>query len=244
MTTPPIILNLGCGTRTSPLCVNIDWSATLRLKQSRLGVALAPYLLKGDRLQRFNGMRGDIVVYDLRRGIPADVSSVDAVYHSHVLEHLDRHLVPGFFSEVLRVLKPGGIHRVVVPDWERACRRYLAHLDDCISGDADHGEHDCHIEQMIEQMVRREAAGTSRQPLLRRRIENVLLGDARRRGETHQWMYDHVSLGHALKRAGFRNISVVDASTSAIPWWSDIDLDRSQGGGEYKRGSLYLEATK
>jgi SAM-dependent methyltransferase len=240
----PLILNVGCGTRTSAYCTNIDWSPILRLKASRFGARMGPLLLKGNRLESYQSLAGEVVVHDIRRGLPAADQSVDAVYHSHVLEHLDRDLVPSFLSEVHRVLKPRGVHRIVVPDFETACRTYVNHLEDCVARGECSDQHESHIAAIIEQMVRREAFGTSQQSPIRRRIENVILGDARKRGETHQWMYDRVSLRLVLEREGFRRFVVVDKSTSAIPGWENIDLDRGPDGGEYKPGSLYVEAVR
>ncbi len=105
-------------------------------------------------------------------------------------------------------------------------------------------DHDEYVGHLIEQCVRREAIGTSQQPPLRRFVENLLLGDARRRGETHQWMYDRVNLSVALDEAGFRDVAVKDYRTSAIPGWDDIALDERDDGEEYIPGSLYVEAVK
>jgi predicted SAM-dependent methyltransferase len=234
----PTILNLGCGTRTSPVTVNIDFSIYQRLHASMGGRVAAKLLLNGERRARFDAMSNNIVVHDLRKGIPAESSSVDAVYHSHTLEHIDRASVPGFMSEVLRVLKPNGIHRIVVPDLEQLARAYLKDLE------TEEDNHDSTIEPFLEQAVRRAASGTSRQPPLRQWIENMLLGDARRRGETHQWMYDSLNLAQMLEANGFTNISRVDEKTSAIPGWREIGLDVLDDGDPYKPGSLWMEATK
>ncbi len=238
------ILNLGSGWRTSPHCVNIDWSMYLRAKHSRIGSALAPIVFKGERLERFRSLDEKIVVHDLRRGIPAEDNSVDVVYHSHLLAHIDRHRVTGFFAEIRRVLVSDGVHRIVVPDLERLAREYLAHLDACIAGQKDGRNHDGYVAAMIELMVRKESYGSSQQLTLRRLIENVLLGDARRRGETYQWMYDRANLGYLLTEAGFRSISVVDHTTSVIPGWDAIGLDLDANGGKWKPGSLYIECLK
>jgi len=187
-------------------------------------------------------MDDSIIIHDLRRGIPFDDASVDVVYHSHLLEHIDRSAAPQFLREIRRVLKPGGIHRIVVPDMEKLCRRYLEHLVQCMEEGRERGEHDVYIAKIIQQMVQRGAFGTSQQRPLRRAIENILLGDARRRGETHQWMYDRVNLHHLLESVGFSEIRIVDYSTSAIPDWNSIGLDRNEHGIEYKPESLYTEA--
>lgn len=240
----PVILNLGCGTRTSAVCVNIDWSMPLRLHRSKIGQSLASLILTGPRLEQFRAISGPVVVHDLRRGIPAEDSTVDAVYHSHVFEHIDRQHVATFLREVRRVLKPGGIHRIVVPDLEQIASRYLKHLQECVDGKGSDAEHDSFVSVLVEQMVRREAYGTSQQPPVRRFFENALFGDARRRGETHQWMWDRVNLSEVLTAAGFHDVNVVDNITSSIPGWANIKLDVGAGGGEYKPGSLYIEAAR
>lgn len=84
------ILNLGCGTKTSPYCVNIDFSIHVRLSQSRLGSRLARLVMTGERLDKLRKLDGKILVHDLRKGIPAEDDTIDAVYDSHTLEHLDR----------------------------------------------------------------------------------------------------------------------------------------------------------
>jgi predicted SAM-dependent methyltransferase len=241
-----VILNLGCGVRTSPSCVNIDWSNYLRVKKSRIASLLAPLILRGSptRLERFRGLDDSVVVHDLRRGIPFEDASVDAVYHSHFLEHLDRPMAQQFVKEIHRVLRPGGIHRIVVPDMEWLCRRYLDHLARCVDEQTGYAEHDEYLVEMIQQMVQREGAGTSQQRPLRRAIENVILGDARQRGETHQWMYDRVNLRPLLENAGFRELRIVDFRTSSIPNWNSIGLDRNEHGDEYIPGSLYVEAPR
>ena len=239
------ILNLGCGTKTSssPDVANIDWSVYLRFRKNPLLRAVTPLLISGERLERFRALADNIMVHDLARGIPFESGSVDVVYHSHLLEHLDRDVARQFLLEVKRVLAPGGIHRVVVPDLEKACRDYVAHLDRCERDPAEAASHESYIAPIIEQSVRREAFGTSQRRPLRRWLENAIFGDARRRGETHQWMYDRVSLSALLSGLGYRNPQRQAHDTSQIPNWSQYGLDMA-GGREYKPGSLYLEAQK
>lgn len=240
------ILNLGCGTKTSssPEVINVDWSIYLRLKKSPVPQAVVGLLLRGERLERFVSLPDNIIVHDLSKGAPFDSDSVEAVYHSHLLEHLDRGTAKAFLSEVRRVLKPDGIHRIVVPDLEKACTNYLSHIRVCEEDPKEAVSHDSYVGAMIEQSVRREAHGTSQQSPLRRYVENLLLGDARRRGETHQWMYDRINLSELLARVGYRDPQVLDYATSQIPNWNEYGLDVDESGGQYKPGSLYMEARK
>jgi predicted SAM-dependent methyltransferase len=234
----PTILNLGCGSKTSPRTVNIDFSVYQRIRKSPAGKVIAVVAVRGERRKQFESMDDNLVVHDLRKGIPAADNSVDAVYHSHTQEHIDREVIPAFFAEILRVLRPGGVHRIVVPDLEALARDYLASLESCRDG------HDETVYSIIGQSVRREAFGTSRQAPLRRRLENLVLGDARKRGETQQWMWDRCNLRQALEEAGFVGAKQVDAYTSDIPDWGAIGLDLNPDGSAYKPDSLFMEARK
>ena len=240
------ILNLGSGTKTSnhPNVVNIDWTIYLRIKRSRLLSMFAPLFIRGERLKRFRSLDNNVMVYNLAKGIPFDAGSVDVVYHSHLLEHLDKNVALKFLVEVKRVLKPGGIHRIVVPDLEIACRNYITSLTDCAGHSSDSANHDSYIAKIIEQSVRKEASGTSQQSSVRRIVENTLLGDARRRGETHQWMYDRINLKQKLIDIGYRDVSATDFNKSQIPNWSDYGLDIDEYWHQYKNDSLYMEAKR
>lgn len=49
------------------------------------------------------------VKYDIRTdGIPFDDNSIDAIYTSHVIEHVEDCFVQKMFSEAFRVMKKGG----------------------------------------------------------------------------------------------------------------------------------------
>lgn len=240
------ILNLGSGTKTSahPDVANVDWSFYIRLKRSPVLGRAAGRLLTGERRRRLAELPDNMVSQDLSKGIPFDDASVDVVYHSHMLEHLDRWVAPLFMAEVRRVLRPGGIQRVVVPDLERLCRDYLEHLRACDEDPSLLPDHDRYVGEIIEQSVRRDAYAMRGQRGPRRLLELVLLGDARRRGETHQWMYDAANLTQLLRTSGFSDIRRVTYEESSVPGWSAYGLDLDERGGEYKPGSLYIEAAR
>jgi predicted SAM-dependent methyltransferase len=245
-TAPLAILNLGCGSKTSdhPGVTNIDWSYYLKLGRSRFGRRMGEALLRGERLERLKSIPDNILVHDLAKGIPADDRSVDVVYHSHMLEHLDRSAVPHFLREAFRVLKPGGVHRIVVPDLERLVKEYLESLRLCTQTGSPSG-HDKFVEALFEQSVRKASAGQrDGQRRVVRLAERVLVGDARRRGETHQWMYDRVNLAGLLQETGYVGVTSQRFNTSRIDDWPRYGLDQRSNGGEYKVGSLYIEALR
>jgi SAM-dependent methyltransferase len=240
-----LILNLGCGIKVSanPDVINVDWSMYFRLKNPFF-YKLAPLILDSERLLRFNALPNNVMPYNLAKGIPFASNSVDVVYHSHLLEHLDRNVAQIFLSEIKRVLKIGGILRIVVPDLHILCQTYLDHIAEAEADPREADRHDEYVARIIEQSVRKEAFGTSQQSPLRRWIENKFLGDARHRGETHQWMYDKINLSNMLFKTGYRNIQQRTYETSEIPGWHNYGLDLDEYGNEYKPSSLYLEAVR
>jgi SAM-dependent methyltransferase len=94
--TPSIKLNLGCGPNSKKGWLNIDlFERTADLQ------------------------------LDLREPWPFPDNTVSYIYSEHVFEHFDFHAeVPHFLAEALRVLEPGGVFDVVVPDTEGPLRAY------------------------------------------------------------------------------------------------------------------------
>tara|TARA_Y100000991_G_scaffold211615_2_gene194440 strand:- start:3260 stop:3988 length:729 start_codon:yes stop_codon:yes gene_type:complete len=240
------ILNLGCGNKTcnSNEVISMDWSVSLVLKRNFLLRIILSKLLSKERYKKIKNLPNNIIVHNLKKGIPYENNSIDAVYHSHLLEHLDRSNVRNFLKEVFRVLKPNGIQRIVVPDLYILCKSYVDNYEHCNLKNEINEKHDDFISAILEQSVRKEAYGSSKQKKIMRILENFILGDARKRGETHQWMYDKVNLSYLLREIGFKNIKVQTFSKSDISNWKNYRLDLDNEDREYKSGSLYLEARK
>ena len=66
-----------------------------------------------------------VAEHDITKGLPFDDNQFDAVYHSHVLEHLEPADGEKLLSECYRVLRPGGVLRIVVPNLEQIATLYL-----------------------------------------------------------------------------------------------------------------------
>lgn len=86
--------------------------------------------------------------------LPIDSGSADVVYSSHFLEHIPRDRVAGFLDECLRILKPGGVLRLVLPDLENLCEEYLARRRA-----GEHDKADFVVIEMIDQCVRPVSGG-------------------------------------------------------------------------------------
>lgn len=138
-------LNVGCGSRFHSEWINLDSRPS----------------------------HPDIQVHDLREGIPFTDNSFEVVYHSHVLEHLRKTQAPFFLKECWRVLKPGGILRVVVPNLEGIVRNYIIALDKAARGDSEWGNHyDWMMLELYDQTVREEPGGEMIQYLQQNPIPN------------------------------------------------------------------------
>jgi SAM-dependent methyltransferase len=62
---------------------------------------------------------GTFAAYDMRTGkLPFNDNAVDNIYCSHVIEHIEDEHVANFFADSARVLVPGGVLRIAVPDAE------------------------------------------------------------------------------------------------------------------------------
>lgn len=86
--------------------------------------------------------------------LPLKTGSASLVYSSHFLEHIPYSEVPGFIAECYRILQPGGVLRLVLPDFENLCRAYLENRE---SG--KHREADFIILEIVDQCVRRDSGG-------------------------------------------------------------------------------------
>ena len=86
--------------------------------------------------------------------LPLKTGSASLVYSSHFLEHIPYCKVPSFIAECYRILQPGGVLRLVLPDFENLCRAYLEKRE---SG--KHREADFIILEIVDQCVRRDSGG-------------------------------------------------------------------------------------
>jgi SAM-dependent methyltransferase len=242
-------LNLACGTRTDASWNNLDFSpyALLRHHPSIVGLLWKIGFLSAERYRRLQAIDPAILRWNLARGIPFPDSTFDVVYHSHFLEHLEREAALTFLGECYRVLKPGGILRIVVPDLEKLVLVYsdaLGAFDRSGYTSENEVAHDKAIADLFDQMVRTGSSGAAEQRPWVRTIERLIRGNASDTGENHRWMYDCQSLSRILTRLGFTAIRQHHATTSGIAGWERCFLDYNPDGSAYKTESLYVEASK
>ena len=63
------------------------------------------------------------------KGLPNHDESISVLYSSHMLEHFDSKEADIFCKEAQRLLIPGGIIRIVVPDIVIKIHEYNEHKD-------------------------------------------------------------------------------------------------------------------
>ena len=106
-------------------------------------------------------VRGDgreVRAWDVRRPLPFGDGTVDAVYHSHLLEHLDAGAARAFLGECFRILRPGGTIRIAVPDLEGIARAYVRALETLTPG-GDATAYDWSRLELFDQIARTESGG-------------------------------------------------------------------------------------
>jgi len=139
-------LNLGCGTRYHPAWTNVDFFAA----------------------------DGNVLTCDLRDPFPFGDATFDVVYHSHVLEHFTPEVAQRFMNECSRVLRPGGIVRIAVPDLEQIVRQYLASLERVKIGDLSaESDYDWMMTELCDQMVRNTNGGQMAKYLQQQSVPNM-----------------------------------------------------------------------
>lgn len=65
------------------------------------------------------------VCADILQGLPLETDSIDYVVSIHALPELSYPDIPAALGELHRVLKPGGVLRLALPDLEHAIQAYL-----------------------------------------------------------------------------------------------------------------------
>jgi SAM-dependent methyltransferase len=198
-------LNIGCGMAPTPGWLNYDNSPAVRLAGwpaptarllARLGVIDAGNL-EFVEFCRKHGIRHANGV----ARIPHDRASVDVVYSSHMIEHLDRWEAERFLAECRRVLKPGGILRIVVPDLRITLRDYLAK-----------GNADIFLDHLQLELDKPHG--------WRARLRHLLTGG----GRNHRWLYDGKSIAGLIERCGFAEVEVVEPGRTRIADPGELDL--------------------
>lgn len=138
------MLNLACGGRFHKDWINID----------------------------FHPDSTDVKSVNLLGGLPFEGDSLDVAYSSHFIEHLSQEDGKKVVDETYRVLKKGGIIRIVVPCLENICREYISVINELSKNVDDHllKKHKYITIELIDQLTR-DISGGEMQKLFNRTFE-------------------------------------------------------------------------
>lgn len=205
-------VNAGCGATPTPGWVNLDNSLVVRLGQWRVAAALLMTIRPQTRAF-VRAIRDRRVTYaNVARRIPFPRNSVEVLYSSHMIEHLDQPEALRFLAEARRVLAPNGIIRLAVPDLARHVQSYTR------NGDAN-------------ALISALGLASQRPRGLWQRVRAATIGPRQ-----HLWMYDGASISALLTAAGFSDAQVLPAGQTAIVDPGPLDLH------EREDESVYVEA--
>lgn len=209
-------LNVGCGPTPTEGWINYDNSWSVRLaRRPRLVKVLAKAGLVSEAQRHLCEVaHREGIRFGTAEAIGHGDGTVDVLYSSHMLEHLDRATGQHFLAEAHRVLRPGGVVRIAVPDLRILVDRYNA------DGDAD-------------RLVEASLLASEQPKSVVAKLRYLILGSRH-----HAWMYDARSLIAALERAGFESAQTLDAGTTTIADPGVLDLF------ERADESVYVEARK
>lgn len=127
------LFNLGCGSRIHAAWRNLD----------------------------LHGRPPEVEAWRVEEGLPCADGEATMCYASHLLEHLAPETAGEFIRDCHRALEPGGILRLVVPDLETICRRYLAAVERgiAVTPAGEHEDYDWAVLELLDQLVRTRSGG-------------------------------------------------------------------------------------
>lgn len=217
-------INVGCGDRLIKGYINLDCSLSVKLSKLPNFIIKFIYFLGLIATQHYNYInflkKNSVFYCDARVKIPFPNESVDNIYCSHTLEHLSFQDADLVLKNFMKVLKPGGGVRIVVPNLRLKIEDYIKNKD------ADDFFfnlgllHDHHINfGKIRLFLRKVFSDTS----------------------GHRHMYDEDSLKKKLSNNFFENILILQPGETSLQNLGDLDLKERS---ESVNMSLYIEAKK
>lgn len=219
-------LNVGCGNYEIAGFVSVDY--------------YSDHYYRNKRFKR--------VHYDMRQDdLPYDSDSVDTIYCSHVVEHIERPYGLAFFREAHRVLKKGGVLRIACPDaaflyqaWCHMPEFFNHHRLYKTLGDASQ----CFVSLLASHRADLPDFGLEK-PIMDYDYDALLVAleagayfDAARPGQ-HICIWDFDLLNQAGTEAGFGKVVRSRHRGSAVPALQGSDMDAT-----HPEMSLYVDFYK
>jgi predicted SAM-dependent methyltransferase len=202
-------LNLGCGLNFHKEWINVDMTSN------------SPYVISHNLLKKF----------------PFHNNRFDVIYNSHVLEHFPKEKASNFVRECFRVLKPGGIMRVCVPDLENIVNEYLKQLHENTENQNSLSEanYDWILLEMYDQTVRNHSGGQMGELLIQPELINEQYVFDRIGYIGRFFRNDYLSAGDQQKTTNLKKF-VKRGTRYIIKRMKHIFLSEAQRIGEFRLG--------
>ncbi len=163
--------------------------------------------------------------HDVTNKIPIDDSSIEFIYTSHLVEHLKIEDFYFFIKDCYRLLKEGGILRIVTPDLKEWVKSYLNNDQELFK---------LHQQIMIENKGRPWSLIDHEYVQLPADYFMTICHNW-----NHKWLFDYESISYHLKKCGFKNIINTGYRNSGYK-----DIERVEFNPEFYKPSLYIEVKK
>lgn len=201
MTKANLYVQFGCGFSPGDGWQNFDSSPTLRIERIPVLGPILSATFSGNSSRFPRSVRyGDIV-----EGLPFSDGTVRGCYASHVLEHLSLSDFHRAVANTFRMLQPGGIFRIIVPDLHERARRYVE-------------SYDLKRPDAAATFLRTSHLGYEERPKHPIQYLRHLIG-----GSMHLWMWDEHSISAELKKLGFVNIRRCQFGDSSDAMFSKVE---------------------
>ena len=189
-------LNLGCGPTGIDGWINYDFGMLPFLnKMGILGLIAGFGLIEKKYVVKWPKFE----LVDIRKKLPLEDNSINYIYCSHVLEHFEKWEVKNILLETKRILKDGGIVRIVLPDIDKVIKNYSS----------DESDEFCRIWWGYDKDVKPASFFS--------KLSRMFI-----RG--HQWMYNKIAFRKMLQECGFRDIKLLSIGVGSVPDIKKLDL--------------------
>lgn len=168
-----VMLNVGCGTDYKKEWINIDNNTDNNIEKLDLN-------------------------WDMRKPLPFEADSVDFIFNEHFFEHLSVEEGQTAMKDLLRILKPGGVMRIAMPDLESVVDHYL--------------NVPLNKDPVIKQF---------NMDYIQTRAEWMNMSF---RWWGHEWLYDWEELERRLRQAGFTKMKRCKLRKSKYPELSNLEV--------------------
>ena len=227
----PKLVHLGCGLIAPEGWINLDGSFSAWLAHHKyVKKALVTCRIIPKRYGEYEWPR-TVQLVDLRKRLPFADNSVDAVYSSHVLEHLYRVEAQRLLKEAYRILKPGAVCRTLVPDLHTFVMQYLGQRG--FDPKARYTDDPARFLSYKLAMRWEAPPGGNWFYTLAAKLRDF---------NSHKWMYDGPSLVRLMSEAGFVDCRAMGFLETAIPRLERVEREDRYDTGVAVEGRKPLPA--